>query len=130
MCACVLALVLGGMCHLVPAACKDASSSIRCMAFIIISSCTLQGFVTTLYIVCVLVYWPSCLDGWHIWCQQPVVIFYQVASYVLYKSAYSLVTSVVRVCTFALVLVLYNHVSLSSSVSKNNDKFGSYMYGT
>ncbi len=28
-CACVLALVLGWMCHLVPAACKDVSSSVR-----------------------------------------------------------------------------------------------------
>ncbi len=80
----------------------------------------LQGFVTS---VCA----SLCLDGCTIWCQQPVVIFYQVASSCTLQECYSLVTTWCYII-YALVLVLYNHVSLSSSVSKNNDKFGSYMY--
>ncbi len=50
-CACVLALVLGWMCHLVPAACKDVSSSIRWPLYKLMY---FRRVVTTiLYIVCV-----------------------------------------------------------------------------
>ncbi len=79
------------------------------------------GFVTTLHSVCACVL--ALVLACAIWCQQSSSIRWPYFTRVLQPSYY-----VVRVCTYALVLVLYNHVSLSSSVSKNNDKFGSYMY--
>ncbi len=102
----------------VPAACKDVSSGGLYNYK--------RGFVTTLYIVCVLVYWPSCLDvcvifRWPLYklmyLQGFVLVYwplcldgcaqqYQVASSCTLQECYSLVTTWC-VCVFVHMLVAF-----------------------
>ncbi len=89
---CVLALVL---CHLVPAACKDVSSSIRWLAHVLYKGLLL------LYIACVLA-----LVLGVIWCQSSGLKMCHLGLYISSCTLQGFVTTLHSVCACVLALVL------------------------